>query len=445
VKSPYHRVRERACLPDHPITPVPQEPQGLGPRKAALEALERVRAGEPLDLALDVVLEPLEGPDRRLAHELAAGVLRTAAVLDREIAPHVSRGLDGVPWPVRNLLRLGTYQLAALDRIPPHAAVSTSVDLTRTVGYPSSAGFVNAILRRVAEHPPQIVPGRGSHPGWMVSRWTGRFGPQETAKLLAWNDTRPKLIIQSARWSEQRLRDAWTEAGIAVEEAPFGAGLMPAESRPADLPGYDEGGFIVQDAAQRLVVDFFGLPMGATVFDACAAPGGKTILLGRDARLVIAGDSRLDRMARLRENIRRAGSGREFAIASDAGWPPVRQVDAVVLDVPCLGTGVLARNPDARWRKPSSLGRLVAQASSFLDAAASRVSQGGLLCFSTCSLEPEENEEQIEAFLERDGRFHREPGQGPDVALTDRGDLILLPQRHGTDGAYAARLRRGRS
>ena len=431
-------------MPDPTVTVGADEPLGLAPRRAAWETLERVRAGDPLDQALDVVLESLEGPDRRLAHELAAGVLRTAAVLDREIAPHVRRGLDGVPWPVRNLLRLGTYQLAALDRIPPHAAVSTSVDLTRAVGYPASAGFVNAILRRVAEQPPVIVPGRGSHPAWMVSRWSSRYGPEEAAALQVWNDTRPRLVLQPARWSEERLREAWIKKGITVEEAPFGAGLMPTESRPAGLPGYAEGGFIVQDPAQRLVVQFYGVPEGATVFDACSAPGGKAILLGRGARVVVAADRRLDRIARLRENIRRAGSGKEYVIAADAEWPPVRQVDAVVLDVPCLGTGVLARNPDARWRKPSALGRLVAQAASFLDAAASRVHLGGLLCFSTCSLEPEENEEQIDAFLQRDGRFQREPGPGPDVTMSDRGDLTLLPHRHATDGAYAARLRRVR-
>lgn len=418
-------------------------PSGLPPRLVAWRTLNAVRTGIPLEAALGAALADLDGPDRRLAHELAAGVLRAGAALDRAIAPHVRRGLESVDPELRELLRIGAYQLTALDRVPPHAAVSTAVELARTSRHRGAAPFVNAVLRRVAESAPRTVPGRASHPGWLVTRWTRRFGAAETAALQRWNDSRPRLVVQSARWDLDRLRAEWTAAGIGFEDAPFGAGLMPDASRPQELPGYAAGGFFVQDAAQAVVVRFFDIPPGATVYDACAAPGGKAIAVGRTASRVLAGDRRLERVRRLQENLQRAGSGREFALVADAAAPPVAAVDVTLLDAPCLGTGVFARHPDARWRvRPEALARLAREAAGLLAALAPTVRPGGLLCFSTCSLEPEENEMQIAAFLDAHPDFRREPGRAPDGAPTPMGDLELLPQRHGTDGAYAARLRR---
>ncbi len=200
----------------------------------------------------------------------------------------------------------------------------------------------------------------------------------------------------------------------------------------------------MQEAAQSLVVRYFDIPPGSVVYDACAAPGGKSIALGRAARTVVAGDLRRDRVRRLRENLERAGSGREYPVVADASRPPLRPLDAVVLDAPCLGTGVLARHPEARWRvNADALDRLVAASRALLRALAEVVRPGGLLCFSTCSLEPEENDMQIEEFLRDDPRFCREPSPGTPIRLlTPSGDLALLPQRDATDGAFAARLRR---
>jgi 16S rRNA (cytosine967-C5)-methyltransferase len=430
-----------------------------------------VDGGRPFDLALNDALAGLADADRRLAHELAAGTLRAAGVLDTSIAPYVRDGWEHVPPRIRNLLRLGAYQLTALDRIPPHAAVATTVSLAREVAGARTAGFVNAVLRRVAEEAPRVVPGRASHPGWLVSRWTARFGPEDAAKLMTWNDTRPRLVTQPARWSAEEQSAKWQSAKIEFEGAPYDAGLIPLlgtraghgpaptegsrlpadvsrltshVSRLQDLPGYSEGGWFVQDVAQALVIRYFRIPAGSVIYDAAAAPGGKTMAMGRTARAVIAGDLRRDRVKRLRENLTRAGSGREYPIVADASEPPVRPVDAVVLDAPCLGTGVLARHPEARWRvNEDALGRLVAASRDLLHSLAPVVRPGGLLCFSTCSLEPEENEMQIEEFLRDDPRFRREPSRDmPADLLSPSGDLTLLPQRHQTDGAYAARLRR---
>jgi 16S rRNA (cytosine967-C5)-methyltransferase len=427
--------------------------QGLAPRQAAYAVLAQVRAGKPFELALDRAVKRLAEPDRRLAHELAAGVLRSQTALDERLAPLVPRGWDSVALELKDVLRLGAFQLSALDRVPAHAAVDTSVALAKSAGGDRAGGFVNAVLRRLstsngpeprgAETDPRLAEA-ASHPPWLVDRWLARYGSEETGALLRWNNTRPRLVLQPARTAQAELEQRWRAAGIDVSPAPFGAGLTTDRTRPGDLPGYREGAFIVQDPAQALLAWFADLPPDATVYDACAAPGGKTIALGRGTRRVLAADLARARVRRLAENLERAGSGREYPVVADARQPPVRPVGAVVLDAPCLGTGTFARHPDARWRvSPEALATLARRQRALLDAAATAVAPGGLLVYSTCSLEPEENQQQVDAFLDRHPEFRREPNETFPPALTSpEGDLMILPQRHHMDGAFAARLRR---
>jgi 16S rRNA (cytosine967-C5)-methyltransferase len=210
------------------------------------------------------------------------------------------------------------------------------------------------------------------------------------------------------------------------------------------VPGYAEGAFYVQDPAHALVAAFAAPVSGMSVYDVCAAPGGKAIALGRSAALVVAGDVRRDRVRRLAENLARAGSGREHAVVADGAAPPVRSMDLVFLDAPCLGTGTFARHPDARWRASvDALGSLVERQRRLIEGAATAVRPGGWLVYATCSLEPEENEGQVEAFLARHPEFRRDPaGHIAQEYLSPAGDLEILPFRHGMDGAWAARLRR---
>jgi 16S rRNA (cytosine967-C5)-methyltransferase len=431
--------------------------EGLAPRRAAFQVLEAVRAGRPLDAALHDALEPLPSPDRRLAHELAAGVLRHQAALDGRLRPLATRGWQGVAEPLRTVLRVGAYQLEQLDRVPAHAAVSTSVALAREVGGARAAGFVNALLRRLSRERRPAGPHdvrrhtdaaalaeRHSHPEWLVRRWLARFGAAETERLLEWNNARPRLVLQPARRPQDAVAEALGAAGIASEPAPFGAGLVVPRGRPDEFPGYAEGAFLVQDPAQALVTWFADLPPGTLAYDACAAPGGKTIGLARTGVRVLAADASKDRVARLCQNLARAGSGRELAVAADALHPPVRAVDAVLLDAPCLGTGTFARHPDARGRvTPEALAELAERQRALLDAVAGVVRPGGLLVYATCSMEPEEDEEQVDRFLARHSEYRREPAPGfPAGLLTSKGDLMTLPQRDRIDGAYAARLRR---
>ncbi len=377
--------------------------------------------------------------------------------LDDRLARLIRLGWDSVSPPLRDLLRVGAYQLLHLDRIPPHAAVSTSVDLAREIAGKAPAGFVNAVLRRlgreatpapaIASADPVAALARAhSHPEWLVAGWVARFGAADSEALLRWNNGRPPLVLQAAREDLTAVRERLDAAGVASDAAPLGAGLVVETTRPGELPGYDEGAFFVQDAAQALVVRFADFPRGARLLDACAAPGGKAIALGRTAGLLVAAERNRRRTARLGENLRRAGSGREFVVIADAASPAIRRLDGVLLDAPCLGTGTFARHPDARLRvTPEALRELANTQADLLEGAAGAVRPGGLLVYATCSLEPEENEEQVARFLAAHPEFQRESsGAVPDDCLSELGDLTLLPHRHGTDGAFAARLRRAR-
>jgi 16S rRNA (cytosine967-C5)-methyltransferase len=428
---------------------------GLGPRRAALRILREVRDGRPFDAALDDAIESLPDADRRLAHEMAAGVLRQQDALDDRLARLVRLGWDSVAPALRDLLRLGAYQLLFLDRIPPHAAVSTAVELARELAGKAPSGFVNAVLRRLGREatpgplvssadPVATLAREHTHPEWLVAGWVARFGVDGTTALLRWNNGRPPLVLQPARQDTAALAALLASGGVSADPAPFGAGLVVEATRPGELPGYAEGAFFVQDPAQAMVARFADLPDGARVLDACAAPGGKAIALGHGASVLVAAERNRRRLARLHENLRRAGSGREHVIIADATAPPVRALDAVLLDAPCLGTGTFARHPDARLHvTPAALRELARTQAALLEGVASVVRPGGLLVYATCSLEPEENEEQVARFLDGHRDFHREAtGAVPPDCLSPEGDLALLPHRHGTDGAYAARLRR---
>ncbi len=357
---------------------------------------------------------------------------------------------------LHDVLRLGAYQLRHLTRhltrVPSHAAVSTSVELARETVGEGSTGYVNQALRKLSAIGYRLSGVEESHPDWLVGRWNSRFGSEETARLVTWNDTRPELILQPARWDKRTLLEQFREAGIGAEDAPFGAGirLHPiANSRypiAKNLPGFAEGAFIVQDPAHALVARFASVPAQWLVYDACAAPGGKAVALEALGARVLAGDIRRERMHRLAGTTRRAGVAIR-SVSADLEAAPLRPatVDAVLVDAPCSATGTMRRHPDARWRlKPETFARAAARQARLLDAAAPLVRPKGLLIYATCSLEPEENTAVVDAFLERHPEFHRAPppaaGAVDAELITPVGDFQSLPQRHGIDGAYAARL-----
>ncbi|PYP67746.1 MAG: MFS transporter [Gemmatimonadetes bacterium] len=378
-------------------------------------------------------------------------MLRRQAALDRklELARADSR--------LHDILRLGAYQLRAQARVPAYAAVSTSVDLAREAIGEDAARYVNQALRRLIRETRNGTreTSEGTHPRWLVARWRRSFGAAESARLVSWNDTRPALTIQPARWSKEVLARALREAGFGVEDAPYDAGLRVTHgdhaSRlpfPVHLPGFAEGGFVVQDAAHALVCRYAGLAPGAQVYDACAAPGGKAVTLERLGARVVAGDARRDRIGRLTETVGRCGVAIRVVAADLLSAPlAAASLDVVLVDAPCSATGTMARHPDARWRvSEHAITRAAERQRRLMEAAARLVKPGGVLVYATCSLEPEENSAIVNDFLARHAGLGREPATGavPAALLTAEGDFQSLPQRHGMDGAYAARLVRAR-
>ena len=363
--------------------------------------------------------------------------------------------LDRADPRVHDVLRLGAYQLRWLTRVPSHAAVSTSVELARQTVGEGVTGYVNYALRKLTglgAWGSGLEGAKQSHPEWLVQRWVSQFGQVETQRLTEWNDSRPILILQPARASVETLRRQLHDAGILATDAPFGAGLeirtpQPPGPRPQSLPGFTAGAFIVQDPAHALVARFARVPPGDQVYDACAAPGGKAVTFEAHGARILAGDARHERIGRLADTARRAGVEIR-CVAADLEAAPLRpaSVDAVLVDAPCSATGTMRRHPDARWRLNATVfARAAARQARLLAAAAPLVRPGGLLIYATCSLEPEENEHVVEGFLSQNPEFARTPhadGSVPTELLTDAGDFQSLPQRHGIDGAYAARLMR---
>jgi 16S rRNA (cytosine967-C5)-methyltransferase len=350
-----------------------------------------------------------------------------------------------------------------MHSVPAYAAIAQTVELAKRRHGIGASKLVNAVLRRVDRERDSLEPVRErrvsdpierlalehSHPRWLVARWVARWGAAETAQLLAVNNTEAPVVLRPFGIVREQLEATLDASNVATDEVTLvpdslclSAGSAPALS---DLGAFRQGLFFVQDPAATLVTRYADFPAGARILDLCAAPGGKALELSRDARLVVAADFSNARLNRLRDNILRLDARNIVLVQGDAKYPPARNVEAVLLDAPCSGTGTFRRHPDARWRlKPDDIAQLAALQRDFLHGAASVVRPGGLLVYSTCTLEPEENDVQIEAFLATHPEFKLEPpspGAVPDAVL-DAGRLRVLPQRHGVDGAFAARLRR---
>lgn len=416
---------------------------GATARRAALEILRQVRKGQPFN-TIHGDLQGLPVADRHLAHEIAAGVLRHRSELDRRIGPLIRGKWQNVEPDLRDLLRIGTYQMEFLDRVPDYAAVTVTVEVARDTRGRKAAGLVNAVLRRVAAirdapvEPPEVLDhvrklaADQSHPAWLVKRWLQRFGRSRTAKLMEHNNRPPPVTIQALHWSTDRLREELTAANVTFAESEAGPGLVVRGTPVQQLPGYEEGGFIVQDPSQARLLEFAQVPPNSLVWDACASPGGKAARLSMQG-LVIASEARRSRLQRLRDTLART-SPDSLILLADARHPPLKssKIDVTLVDAPCSATGTIARHPDARWRlSERHIGLMGKRQTEILDGASESVGPGKLLIYITCSLENEENEDQVDRFLQRHVDFTRACA-----------DLLLFPPDIGADGGYAARLRR---
>lgn len=426
-------------------------------RIAALELLRAVRRGEFVDRAFDREADGLESADRRLAQELAYGVLRLRGRIDYILDARIRDGLGSLEPDARDILRIAIYQLLELDRVPAYAAVSEAVTAARRCCGAGVARLTNAVLRRSIREGVTAVgfPDRepdsvgylstwGSHPAWLVKRWLERWPTADVERLVEHNNRRPAVYLSVLEPVERAL-ETLGAGGVEAETVTF-PGTMLRIAGGDVVRALERVSAVVQDPAAAGVVEYASLPDATWVLDGCAAPGGKATLLAARGHDVLALDASKQRLDRLVEHRKRLEISELRPVVADVGQPPVRDVPAVLLDVPCLGTGTLARHPDARWRlQERQLDELTDAQGRMLEAASRVVRPGGYLVYATCSLEPEENEEQVEAFLNRKSDFEMAPpavGTVPDDVLTPRGEYRTLPQRHGIDGAYAARIRR---
>ncbi len=422
--------------------------------------MRAVSRGRRIDLAFLEAAEELDARERRWAQELLYGAVRLRGRLDYLLDKRLDRGHESVADDVLDVLRLGAYQVLYMGGVPEYAAVSQAVDQARAVGGQGASGLANAVLRAVAragdgaEHfpdatrePAEHLSTWGSHPRWLVDRWLDRWPPKEVRRLVEANNEVPRLFVRPLGLGVQDAEARLGEAGISASGSGGGGVCLRVDSGHSPREVLDAIPAVIQDPGAALVTEYADVGSGSTVADLCAAPGGKALALAEAASFVVAADLSLRRMGLLKSNAERLDSGlakRVGMVVSDARRPAIRSADAVVLDVPCTGTGTLRRHPDARWRlSPEGMADLVTLQAEILEAANDLVPSGGLLVYATCSLEEEENSAQVTAFLGRHPEFGIDPGEGVDRGHLDgKGLLTLLPHITGFDGAFAARLRR---
>jgi 16S rRNA (cytosine967-C5)-methyltransferase len=456
--------------------------RGQKPREIAAQILGRRVGGDFIEDLLEqaMVRSSLAGADRHLCQELVYGIVRWQATLDWLIA----RKTDERPQKslLQNILRLGLYQIFWLDRIPNHAAVNETVELAKQTGFGAQSGFINAVLRgylREFDATRQLLaelkinqPHLGySHPEWLVTRWQTRWGADKTAQLLAWNNTPPKAFarVNTLKTDPARLLPQWRDENVEydfVRRDWFEENLVfELKSFPPlhGLPSFQQGLFYIQDPSTLLAVRALDPQPGDSVLDLCAAPGGKLTYIaqrmGNEGRL-LANDTAPERLKLIRDNCARLGvtcvelhqtedGGQKtegggqtseagvkhpaFGITPNPPLPsqPSPLFSRILIDAPCSNTGVMRRRIDLRWRiRAEEIMRLRDGQLELLAQAAPLLRPGGTLVYSTCSLEPEENGQVVNAFLSRHADFKLE------------SERELLPFADQVDGAYVARMAR---
>ncbi len=436
------------------------------PREAALRILHAVDTRSAFsDRLLDGAhaRAGADPRDRALLHELVKGSLRWRGRLDAALDARVHVGLANTqPW-IRNILRLGAYQILFLDRVPMHAAVDESVKLAHKYAHPGAAGLVNSVLRRLAEERGTLVwpegddavslAAWGSHPLWIVERWLERFGPADTRALLsADNRTVPTgLRTNTLKNTREQLMEMLAREGVESRVAELSPDLVWVEGHhsPGALHCFREGLCTAQDESESLVGRVVAPRPHERILDLCAAPGGKSTHLAElmgDEGEVWAMERDVHRVETLKATLERLGTHSVHVVHGDGRtYVFPMPFDHVLVDAPCSGMGVLARRADARWRKgPEVLAEMPPVQLELLRSAARHLSPGGSLVYSVCSFEPEETEHVVARFLAEHPGWVIESvaGSVPAAVVTPEGTMLVLPHRHGCDGAFAVRLRK---
>lgn len=435
--------------------PIKVETPGLTARRFAADALLAILHGRR---ALEDVFEhgetgaqfkSLDERDRALSRMIVATALRRAGSLQAVLENFLKEG-----WPddvrVHAILLSAAAQILLLE-VANHAAVDLSVDLANEIRNKRFSGLVNAVLRKTVAEGTAILdslPPEADTAEWMRTRWLETYGAETLSAICLSHRIEPPLDI-TTKQNPQPLAEKLE--GILL---PTGTVRVAGAGAVTQLPGYDEGDWWVQDAAASIPAKLLGDVRGKRVADLCAAPGGKTLQLANAGANVVAVDRSSSRLKRLRQNLGRVKLAAEIEVADAATWE-AEPFDAILLDAPCSATGTIRRHPDILWQKsPEDLAQVTKLQARLLDNAVKLLKPGALLVYSTCSLEPEEGEQQIEALLARSSNLERVPVDaeeaGDSRAVTAKGDLRTLPfhfphsdtRLSGCDGFFSARLRR---
>jgi 16S rRNA (cytosine967-C5)-methyltransferase len=440
---------------------LPSEVPGLAARRIAADILDGVlHKRRTLDDQLDGAgahpgLKTLADRDRALMRRLVATILRRLGTLGHVLSRLLDRGIPTDAPRAQSALLIGAAQILWMD-VPDHAAVDLSVRLVQSDRRAAKyAGLVNAVLRRCAREGQPLIDEVKSQtldvPPWLLERWIAHYGETTAREIAVALSHEPSLDItvksDAAQWATR----------LHGETLPTGTVRTLLQGSVTMLPGFTEGQWWVQDAAAALPVRLFGDVAGKSIADLCAAPGGKTAQLALAGARVTAVDRSPGRMARLRDNLARLSLQAEIVVADAAEWPGganAEGFDGILVDAPCASTGTIRRHPDVAWlRQEADIAALTALQQRLLQKAVALLKPGGTLVYCTCSLEAEEGEQAISAFLAAESGVRRAPIDAGEVAglseiLNSDGDLRTLPchlphedpRLSGLDGFYAARL-----
>lgn len=423
-------------------------------RQIVLDALQMIEKGALASSVFEKVFEckPVR-LDRAFIMELVYGVLRNRNKIDWIIERSAGRRLKEIEPKVVNILRSGIYQLLFMDKVPAWAAVDESVKLAKRCGYERASGFINGVLRRVAEVNPDILDFPRleedplhhisvvySHPEWLVKRWLGRFGVEGTIALCKANNRIPPLTLRANTLLTNRdelINDLRKEGVEAFETvvSPVGIkvrGIISIEG----LSSFKRGWFQVQDEAAQLISYLLAPKKGERILDACAAPGGKTTHIAQfieNEGEIIAIDINEEKLIRLKENCKRLGircvKSYHTDLTKDLKWLGV--FDRILLDAPCSGTGIIRRHPDGKWRKTEkTITEYQALQKKILDGIAKILKPGGVIVYSTCSTEPDEGEDVVNEFLHNHLEFHID---NPVSYIPETGKHFLSPAERTCD------------
>jgi 16S rRNA (cytosine967-C5)-methyltransferase len=458
------------------------------PRQLALLTLRTIDHGAYADVAVDRALNQstLSPLDKRLFTELVYGCVRRQRTLDALLDLLGRKPSHQQPPDLRLIMHLGLYQLRYLNQIPDSAAVNTTVDLAKQNGFTGLSGVVNGMLRRYIREmeqrskdtadqeerrahlalpaalssqllpldPVQRLGILHSYPDWIVQTWVDQFGLETAEQLCEWMNRPPTIDLRVNRLKTTiaEVEAVLLESGVKTERVaglPDALRLVEHTGAIAQLPGFAEGWWMVQDSSAQLVSYLLDPQPGETVMDMCAAPGGKTThiaeLMG-DRGVIWACDKTLSRLKKVRQNCHRLGISSVRIHEGDSLTQSqfAKRGDRLLLDAPCSGLGTLHRHADARWRQtPDTIAGLAQLQSKLLNQAATWLKPGGTLVYATCTLNPPENEQIITQFLETHANWAIAP---PPVDsplapfVTPQGWLQLLPHQHSMDGFFMTRL-----